>query len=261
MPKGWWPRYPDVPYKLRAFDALFAEPLDTITYTRSLAQTAWEKLDPAELAKSDAGRNSRSLFQAVQRLGIDPKFGGFRGYTANVLAPEMPLDQAIIKLYEAARRSSKPHTFGMDLPYPKIQEELTERVQVLPEGVSPILGQLVLNIIDAHYWVELAFRKVDARDLMTVSKRLNVGMEMIDAYDYCPAFDDVAKAGTKPPCGTRPRNAWMRSTWRASSCRSWICRMCPTSSSSGKHRGGVFESLVLVHLVTVVTTATIAYFW
>ena len=194
VPKGWWPRYPDVPYKLRAFDALFAEPLDTITYARALAQTAWEKLDPAELAKPDAGRNSRSLFQAVQRLGIDPKFGGFRGYTANVLGPELPLDQAILKLYEVARRSTKPHTFGMDLPYPKIQEELAERVQVLPKDVSPILGQLVLNIIDAHYWVELAFRKVDAQDLLTVSKRLDVGMEMIDAYDYCPAFDDVAKA-------------------------------------------------------------------
>ena len=23
-PKGWWPRFPHVPYKLRAFDALFA---------------------------------------------------------------------------------------------------------------------------------------------------------------------------------------------------------------------------------------------
>ncbi|MCP4250857.1 MAG: hypothetical protein GY778_27785, partial [bacterium] len=37
-PKGWWPSFPaDIPYKLRAFDALFDEPLDAVAYTRSLA--------------------------------------------------------------------------------------------------------------------------------------------------------------------------------------------------------------------------------
>ena len=191
-PKGWWPRFPDVPYKLRAFDALFAEPLDSITYTRALAQTAWEGLDPAQL-DAKPQRGSRSLYRTVQQLGIDPKFGGFRGYTANVLAPELPLNEAIIELYRAAHRTTRPNTFGMELPYPKIEEQLAEAVEVLPEGVSPILGQLVLNIIDAHYWAELAFRKVDGNDRIAVAKRLDVGDEMIDAYDYCPQMDDVAK--------------------------------------------------------------------
>jgi hypothetical protein len=81
----------------------------------------------------------------------------------------------------------------MVLPYPKIEEQLAEQVNVLPSGISPILGQLVLNIIDAHYWAELAFRKVDARDRIAVATRLNVGDEMIDAWDYCPAIDDVAR--------------------------------------------------------------------
>ncbi len=78
-PKGWWPRFPDVPYKLRAFDALFAEPLDTVPFTRGLAQTAWDKLDPAKLDEK-GGNLDGNLFQAVQRLGIDPRFGGFRGH-------------------------------------------------------------------------------------------------------------------------------------------------------------------------------------
>ena len=77
-PKAWWPRFPDVPYKLRAFDALFAQPLDSITFMRSLAQTAWEGLDPEQLNEHQ-GRNSTNLVPAVQRLGVDPKFGGFRG--------------------------------------------------------------------------------------------------------------------------------------------------------------------------------------
>jgi len=193
-PKGWWPRFPaDIPYKLRAFDALFAEPVDTIAFTRSLAQTAWEKLDPEQLDKEQL-RGSRNLYQAVQRLGIDPKFGGFRGYTANTLAPEMALDEAILRLLEAAHRPTRISTFGMDLPYPKPREDLAEKVKVLPEGVSPILGRLVLNLIDAHYWAELAFRKVDGNDRRIVATRYNVGEEMIDAWDYCPQVDDVARS-------------------------------------------------------------------
>ncbi|MEW6198170.1 MAG: hypothetical protein AB1601_05850 [Planctomycetota bacterium] len=196
-PKMWWPRWPDVPYKLRAFDALFAEPLDNITYARSLARTAWDKLDPVELNQGATAAGTRtlggSLFQAVQRLGIDPKFGGFRGYSANTVAPEVPLDQAILKIYEIAGRDTRGFTFGMELPYPRVRERLAEEAKVLPESVSPILGQLVLEIIEAHRWAELAFRKVDARDRQVVATRFNIGEEMIDAVDYCPEFDDVAK--------------------------------------------------------------------
>lgn len=196
-PKMWWPRWPDVPYKLRAFDALFAEPLDNITYTRALAQTAWEKLDPAELNKGATAAGTRtlggSLFQAVQRLGIDPKFGGFRGYSANTVAPEVPLEEAILKIYELAGRDTRGFTFGMELPYPRVRDRLTEAAKALPEGLSPILGQLVLELIEAHRWAELAFRKVDARDRQVVATRFNIGEEMIDAVDYCPEFDDVAR--------------------------------------------------------------------
>jgi hypothetical protein len=191
-PKGWWPRWPTAEYKLRAFDALFAAPLENVAYARSLAQTAWDKLDPAKLDQ-DTGRGARPLFEAVQRLGIDPKFGGFRGYSVNLIATEMPLEDAILKLYTVAGRDTRGFTFGMDLPYPRVADRLREQVKVLPEGVSPILGQLVLNTIEAHRWVELAFRKVDGNDRQTVATRLNIGEEMIDAVDYCPAFDDVAR--------------------------------------------------------------------
>jgi undecaprenyl diphosphate synthase len=57
-------------------------------------------------------------------MSIFSTFGGFRGYTANVLAPETTLDKAILELYRAARRTTHPDTFGMELPYPKIDEQL-----------------------------------------------------------------------------------------------------------------------------------------
>jgi len=191
-PKGWWPRFPVAPYELRAFDALFAEPLDSVTFTRALAATAWEELDPDELdARPERGVGN--LFQAVQRLGIDPKFGGFRGYSANLIVPETPLDEAILELTRLAGRPVRIHTFGQDLPYPTPREDLVEAVAALPQGVGPILGQLVLNVADAYHWAELAFRKVDGDDRAVVARRYNVGEEMIDAFDYCPEIDDVAR--------------------------------------------------------------------
>lgn len=194
-PKRWWPRFPDVPYKLRAFDALFARPLETVPYLRSLGETAWEKLDPARLdaARAAGDRNGGSLFQAVQGLGIDPRFGGFRGYSANVIAPEISIEQAILALRTAAGRPTHAHTFGMELPYPKLEQDLKEQAKALPDGLSPILGQLVLNTIEAHRWAEMAFRKVDAGDRLAAATNYDVGIEMIDAWDYCPAMDDVAR--------------------------------------------------------------------
>jgi len=192
VPKGWWPRYPDVPYKLRAFDALFAEPLDVVTYSRSLAETAWDKLDPAALDSSQE-RGSGMLFQAVQRLGIDPKFGGFRGYSANLTAEPTALDQAILALIRAADRPTEFVTFGSDAPYPQPAADLAELVAQLPPGVGPILGQLVVNLTRAHRWAELAFRQVNAADRQVVARRYNLGEELIDALDYCPQVDDVAR--------------------------------------------------------------------
>jgi hypothetical protein len=192
-PKAWWPRFPVAPYKLRAFDALFAEPLDSVTYARSLAAIARDKLDPEVLDARDGRGGTGSLFQAVQALGIDPKFGGFRGYSANLLAPATPLDQALLELTRLAHRPVRIHTFGMDLPYPTPAEDLREMVQAIPEDVSPILGQLVLEVGEARRWAELAFRKVDGNDRLVVARRFNVGEEMIDAYDYCPQIDDVAR--------------------------------------------------------------------
>ena len=191
VPKGWWPRFPDVPYKLRAFDALFAEPLDGISYARALAQTAWEKLDTAQRDEK-AARGSGNLYQAVQQLGVDPKFGGFRGYSANVTAPRTPLQKAIIQLIQAAGRPTEFVTFGTESPYPQIHTDLAALTAPLPATVDSALGQLVLNVVDAHRWAELAFRRVDGNDRLVVARRYNLGEELIDALDYCPQVDDVA---------------------------------------------------------------------
>lgn len=193
QPKAWWPKFPaEIPYKLRAFDALFAEPLDTITYARLLGQAARKHLDPAVMNER-LPRGDTNLYHAVHILGINPKFGAMRGYACNLEQKPVPLDEAILRLYQAAERTTHPFTFQMELPYPKIPEALAEKTAVIPEDVRPIVGRLIVNIIDAHRWADLAFRNVDGDDRMTVARRYDVGHEQVDAYDYCPAFDDVEK--------------------------------------------------------------------
>jgi hypothetical protein len=192
-PKGWWPRFPDVPYKLRAFDRLFAAPLENVTYLRALAATANQHLDPARLDSVES-RGAGQLYQAVQRLGIDPRFGGLRGYNANLSAPPTPLDEAVLELTRRADRPTSFVTFGKPSPYPQPAADLKAMTDRLPAGVSPILGQLVLNLAGAYHWVDLTFRRVDAADRLTVARRYNLGEELTDALDYCPAVDDVAFA-------------------------------------------------------------------
>ena len=192
-PKGWWSRFPaDVPYKLRAFDALFAEPLDTVAYARSLANAATTHLAPDAMDER-LERGTTHLAQAVHRLGINPKFGGLRGYTANLVAEDTPLDEAILRIHHEADRPTYAYTFAMELPYPKPEKELARCIEEVPVAVRPILGKLIVNITDAHRWARLAFRNVPAEKRMVVSRRFNLGEEQVDAFDYCPEVDDVAR--------------------------------------------------------------------
>ncbi len=192
-PKGWWSRYPaDIPYKLRHFDDLFAEPLATISFTRMLGNAARLHLDPEVLAKP-AEKSDGALYQAVHALGVDPKFGAFRAYSCNLTAEPTPLDRAILEVYRAAGRPSRYVTFGTPSPYPLTEADLAAAVLAVPESARPILGQLVLNVLDAHTWATRAMRNVPMELRVAVSRRLNIGEEEVDALDYAPEFDDMAR--------------------------------------------------------------------
>ena len=196
-PKGWWPRWPEAPYRLALFDGLFAHPLDTVPFTRGMGRSAWTLLDPATLDERKPTQAGH-LLQAVERLGIDPIYGGFRSYSANLLVEPTPLDQAILELTRRAGGSARAHSFGMDLPYPKPAEALAEAVTVLPAGTSPILGRLVLEVAECQRWMDLAFRNVDAADRIAVARATHIGEELVDAFDYAPAFDDLQRDLDEP---------------------------------------------------------------
>jgi len=192
-PRGTWEGYPrDVPYKLRHFDDLLAEPFATVPWVRAMGACVRENLTPEKL--TDKGvRGAGSLLRAVHGLGINRKFGAFRAYSANLTAPPTPLDQAILEVYRAAGRPTKYVTFGQESPYPLVEKPLADAVAKLPKEISDVLGQLVLNLVDAHRWADLAFRNVPMEKRLAVAKRLDMGAEEVDALDYEPAVDDVAR--------------------------------------------------------------------
>ena len=193
-PQGWWERFPRaVTHKLDHFDGLFADPLATVPFTRVMGRATREFLGADGLARKPE-RGAHSLYQLVHVLGINRKHGGIRPYSPNLVAKPTPLDEAILELYRYAGRRTKFVTFGTESPYPLVEKELKAAAKKLPAEVSLVLGELVLNIVDAHRWAELAFRNVPLKDRIGAARRLDLGAESVDALEYPFVCDDVAKA-------------------------------------------------------------------
>src|SRR6266540_4059425 len=69
--RGTWEGYPcDVPYKLRHFDDLLAEPFATVPWIRAMGAAVREFLSPEKAAEKGV-RGAGSLLRAVHALGIN----------------------------------------------------------------------------------------------------------------------------------------------------------------------------------------------
>jgi len=190
-PRGWWSRYPaDIPYRMRHFDDLMAEPLATVTFARTASAVARDRLSREALAKVPE-KSDGPLYQAAHMLGVERKFGGFRSYSANLEAKPTELVDALMTLLESAGRKTTFHTFGNDSPYPNRRAEFEAMTADVPAAAREPLGRLILNLLDAHAWVERAFRRVPPAARLAVQRRLDLSEELTDALEYFPALDDV----------------------------------------------------------------------
>lgn len=192
--RGWWDRYPqDIAWKMRHVDDLFAEPLATVPWLRGMGAQVRDLLSPEGLAKVEKERGG-SLFRLVHDLGIHRRTGASRAYSPNLDAKPTPLDQALVEAWREAGRPTRLVTFGKEADWPRIEEDLAKAVASLPKEVSEALGQLVLNLLDAHRWAALAWRRVPMETRLAVAKRLtDIGIEETDALDFAPSFDDAAR--------------------------------------------------------------------
>ncbi len=193
-PPGWWVRFPrGITHKLGHFDDLFAEPTAVVPYLKVLGRAV--KTELSEKGLNEETRGAYGLYRLTHLAGINRKFGGIRPYSPNLTAKPTPLDEAILRLYRYAGRQTKFVTFNAESPYPLLEKTLREKVATLPPELSRTLGQLVLNVVEAHRWTTRAFRRVPLAQRIAVRRLpLNLGMESVDALEYSPACDDVAAA-------------------------------------------------------------------
>lgn len=193
--RGWWERYPaDIPYKLRHFDDLLAEPLAVMPFTRGMGATLINTLAPDQVAGGTGPRGAGALYRAVHDLGVNKRFGATRAYSANLSAPPTPLDVALLECWRAGDRKSSFAVFGTAPTSIPEKARLTETCAALPPEISGILGKLVLDLLEARAMAELAFRRVDLETRTRVASRIDLGNEMTDAQEYEPAIDDLALA-------------------------------------------------------------------
>lgn len=193
-PRGYWSRYPaDIPHKLRHYDALMAQPLATVTFARTAAAVARVHLAPEALAGAPEGQPG-NLYQAVQQLGVDRRFGGFRAYSANLDTAQVDLADALLALYERAGRKTRFVTFGQQADYPDLRGDAAKAAARVPEAARAPIARLVMDLADAEEWIELAFRNVDPDDRLAVQRHVDLGAGLTDALEYYPELDDVTAA-------------------------------------------------------------------
>ncbi len=193
--RGWWERYPeDIPYKLRHFDDLCAEPLAVVPFLRVMGATLEQTLTPELVAGKKNDQGSGALYRAVHDLGVNKRYGATRAFSANLTAKPTPLDAALLEAWKAEDRATQFVTFGQESPYPQIPKDLARACAGLPAEVNGALGKLVLDLLDARRWAALAFRNVPLEMRMRVASRIDLGAEETDALEYEPAVDDAARA-------------------------------------------------------------------
>lgn len=192
-PKGYWTRFPtDIPYKLKSFDDLFAEPLKLYDYTKSFAGAVRRYCSPDYLDSLD-----NNLYRLTYFLGVERKLGGMRVYGANTIsAPdgEIPFIQAIENLYTTAGKRTEFITFGKKADWPDLKKDIAEQTAALPLEIRQPLAMLVENIREALQWRDIALRNVPSEIRQKIFYIRDIADTQGDGQVYYPEIDDAAKA-------------------------------------------------------------------
>jgi len=190
-PKGYWGRFPaDIPYKIKSFDDLFAEPLKLYDYAKSFGGAVRRFCDPARL--DTLGNN---LYNLVYFLGVERKMGGFRSYGANLCDPpegDTPLMEAIDDLFLTAGKKTQFKTFDKAADWPDLKKELVAKTDSLPPEINKALAKLIANLSEIIYWRNLALRNIPEDTRAKVFYIRDLAETQGDGMVYYPEIDDAA---------------------------------------------------------------------
>jgi hypothetical protein len=193
-PKGYWNRFPNpkqIPYMMAFFEDLFAEPLRTYDFTKTMGNTVANYLEPGYFDTSGS-----SLFNIIYMLGVDHKLSGFRNYSANLdpgFDSARPMLDAFSQICMAENGQSNFMTFGNKADWPRDEKELEAKLKSIPLPLQSIVAALMLNIYDAYKWRQLAVRNIDHQKMAAIFKIGNLSETIGDGQVYYPEIDDIAK--------------------------------------------------------------------
>jgi hypothetical protein len=207
-PEGTWNRYPlpsQVPYRLPFVDDLLAHPLGVYEFARTMGNAVEDHLTPEKLVAAPTKDDpAETLFRLGVLLGTERRMGAFRGYSAN-LDPRPPLTDplyfALVTLLE--RSGGAPRREGSFGSGAKSETdpwaELRRQVATVPEALHLPLARLVLNLIDAHDWIERGLRRVPQEMREQVFALLpGLSEDTADGLGFPAVIDDVMRLLDEP---------------------------------------------------------------
>lgn len=195
QPKGYWNRFPNpkqIPYIMPFFEDLFAEPLRTYDFSKTMGNAVARLLEPSYFDTSLS-----CVYHIVYNLGVDRKLTGFRNYSAN-LDPHFdsanPMLDAFAKIALGETKQTNYGTFGNKGDWPYDKKEIETKIKSIPIELQRIIAALILNAYDAYKWRQLAVRNVDPDDMAAIFKIDNLSGTLGDGQVYYPEIDDIAKS-------------------------------------------------------------------
>jgi hypothetical protein len=176
------------------FNDLFANPLDTYEFTRTLGNAVEDALTPQALLEKP-----EALYRLTVVLATERRIGGFRAYSANLdphPADAEPLLHAVTTLLE---RAGSPVGHGVTFGKPAAERTgdpvtaLRDALAGVPTPLHLPLARYLLNLSEAREWIDRGLRRVpqQLRDaVFDAVPQLSEGTP--DGSRYFPAIDDVA---------------------------------------------------------------------
>lgn len=191
-PKGYWNRYPvDIPYKLPAFDDLFAEPLRVYDYSYSMRAAVEHYLADSAFWALD----NSALYQLSYNLAWERRVGGFRNYSANLIdtiASDTPLLEVMRQIYLYGGEELQHRAFGQIADWPNLERDLKEVTAGMDPDIEQVLAVWLANLMDAHRYYKLAFRNVPFETMEQLYAIDDIDATQGDGQKFYPQFDDCA---------------------------------------------------------------------
>jgi hypothetical protein len=191
-PKGYWNRYPyEIPYKLPAFDDLFAEPLKVYDYSYSMKAAAGHYLSDSAFWALD----NSALYQLSYHLAWERRVGGFRNYSANLvdtIDSDSPLLTVMERIFLAGGVDLEYRTFGQIADWPNLRDRLAEQTEQTDQEIELVVSVWLANLLDAHKYHQLAFRRVPVETQHELYEISDLDATQGDGQKYYPQFNDCA---------------------------------------------------------------------